>query len=144
MDFFDNEILPRSYALLMTEQEFNNKLGGKQYDMSKDWKLAWSPSYSKNILSSYKKTDNFVGAIPFSGDQCIVNAAILQPHQGHDLSISFLDKDQFSQVYDDDISVENIALYHAIGVSGKQKYSHMSEVYNKVGDKITGNSDWRQ
>ena len=144
MDFFDKEILPRSHALLLSQKQFNHMLGGKMWDITKDWKFAWAPRYSADILSSHNKNYEPVGAMAFDGDQCVVNAALLQPHYGHNLSINFLDKQCFSQVYNEENFSKNIALYHAVGAQGQEKYSHMEKVYFEIGDKLVGNSDWRK
>tara|TARA_R110000796_G_scaffold207389_1_gene323701 strand:+ start:2913 stop:3758 length:846 start_codon:yes stop_codon:yes gene_type:complete len=145
MDFFDKEILPRSYALLLSKDEYNAANAGRKMDIDKDWVLAWSPASPRTakILSSHGKENyNCISGawLPFDGDQCVVNASLLQPYHGHDLDIFLLDKAIFSQSRQ---SIgKSTVLYHAVGSKGKEKYLHMKESLKEVADEVVGSSNW--
>ena len=145
MDFFDKEILPRSYALLLSKDEYNSANAGREVDIDKDWALAWSPSSPRTakILSSHGKENyNCISGayLPFDGDQCIVNASLLQPYHGHDLDIFLLDKATFSQSRQS--TGKSTVLYHAVGSKGKEKYLHMKESLKEVADEVVDSSNW--
>jgi len=106
--FFGEEVLPRATVLLQTEEQLN----------------AWH--YNKTPVPAFWQHRLNGGLEHYHGDQCVVNAAILESVLGKELNVSLLpDTYALSGQIDFNNDSKEYALYHA--TSGGQTVIEKAE-----------------
>jgi len=121
--FFGHEVLPRASVLLHTEKELNDLY------------------YNKTVVPSYYMHRlNGEPAEHYAGDQCVINAAILESDLGKELNVSLL-PDTYALSGIDFNSSKNYALYHATsgGQTAIEKAQILVNIYEKIMNKTEHN-----
>jgi len=115
--FFGEEVLPRATVLLQTEEQLN----------------AWH--YNKTPVPAFWQHRLNGGLEHYHGDQCVVNAAILESVLGKELNVSLLpDTYALSGQIDFNNDSKEYALYHA--TSGGQTVIEKAETLVGVYEKM--------
>ena len=122
ISFFGREILPRSQALLITQEE-------------------WEEIHEKQIPIPVPLMYLLNGEMDYyDGDQCVLNEALLNSEIGQDIDVSFL-PDTYALYGIEPENPKDIALYHAIsgGRTVEDKSQTLIDVYEKIMNKTEHN-----
>ena len=119
INFFAREVLPRSRALLKTEEEWN---------AIAEKKMLVPDIYFAQRTGKQKYYD---------GDACVINTAILESDLGKELKIELL-PDTYTQDPDGGLNVENCVLYQSAGEAQgiEEKATSLVRVYENISRKI--------
>ena len=117
--FFQKEVMPRAQPLLFTKDEIND-LAMKKTKLPGYWfhRLGCEPG-------DYEHYD---------GDQCVVNAAILEGNLGKELNVGLL-PDTYTAEGDIRPNREECVIYHAAGSAARgtqQKAKLLVDTYEKI------------
>ena len=122
INFFEKQILPRSKTLLLTGEECVQVA-----------KYAWEdPDKWLDVYKNFVHTLNGKQEI-YSGDQCVVNSAILESSMGKDIKVVLL-PDTYTQDASGGKDPKNCVLYHATGVEQDivNKATHLVNAHERI------------
>jgi hypothetical protein len=117
MMFFGKEVMPRAEALLITQEQ-------------------WDQLYGKEVSSAWYHHLGGEQKI-YDGDQCVINAALLEGDMGKDIKVSIL-PDTYTQYPNGGKEPENCVLYHGSGTEpgAIEKAKHLVNVYEAIKKKL--------
>jgi hypothetical protein len=113
--FFGKEVMPRAEVLLYTEKELNDMYYNKTP----------VPSCWQHTLNGEPEH--------YAGDQCVINAALLEGKTGKEIKVSIL-PDTYTQDASGGKDPKNCVLYHATGVEQGivNKATHLVNAHERI------------